>query len=269
MLRTAFIEAIDDIRSNIVLRRVVERLERGDVNGAIAAMNLDEAAFRPLEEAIRQAYNGGDVATVEQMPALRDPSGFQVVLRWDARNLTAETWLREHSAQLVTNIVADPVGRCSDQPAPHFVRRGVLRSGEPKRSRLFGRAISASIVSDSGALNSQRCNHCLVFAFSRLQSWRATKMPTFIPITIYLNHKPIVVASIPEAANALQQPWPFMDKPSRLEAIRMIEECLAGHCTQQAAFDAFKAAASEQGLLKRKPPSAGLRKFDGVAEDIL
>ncbi|TIQ24179.1 MAG: head morphogenesis protein, partial [Mesorhizobium sp.] len=40
MLRTAFIEAIDDIRSNIVLRRVVERLERGDVNGAIAAMNL-------------------------------------------------------------------------------------------------------------------------------------------------------------------------------------------------------------------------------------
>ncbi|WP_287139141.1 hypothetical protein [Mesorhizobium sp.] len=46
MLRTAFIEAIDDIRSNIVLRRVVERLERGDVNGAIAAMNLDEAAGR-------------------------------------------------------------------------------------------------------------------------------------------------------------------------------------------------------------------------------
>ncbi|MER8471544.1 hypothetical protein [Mesorhizobium sp. M1405] len=41
------------------------------------------------------------------MPALRDPSGFQVVLRWDARNMAAETWLREHSAQLVTNIVAD------------------------------------------------------------------------------------------------------------------------------------------------------------------
>jgi hypothetical protein len=54
MLRTAFFEAIDDIRSNIVLRRVVESLERGDVKDAIAAMNLDEAAFRPLEEAIRQ-----------------------------------------------------------------------------------------------------------------------------------------------------------------------------------------------------------------------
>lgn len=62
MLRTAFFEAIDDIRSNIVLRRVVESLERGDVKDAIAAMNLDEAAFRPLEEAIRQAYNGGGVS---------------------------------------------------------------------------------------------------------------------------------------------------------------------------------------------------------------
>ncbi|WP_198032922.1 MULTISPECIES: DUF982 domain-containing protein [unclassified Mesorhizobium] len=124
-------------------------------------------------------------------------------------------------------------------------------------------------VSDSGARNSQRCNHCLVFAFSRLQSWRATKMPAFIPITIYLNDRSMLIASIPDAETALQQPWPFMDKPSRLEAIRMIEECLAGHCTQQAAFDAFRAAASEQGLLKRKPPSIGLRKFDGVAEDLL
>jgi Protein of unknown function (DUF982) len=94
-------------------------------------------------------------------------------------------------------------------------------------------------------------------------------MPAFIPITIYLNDRSMLIASIPDAETALQQPWPFMDKPCRLEAIRMIEECLAGHCTQQAAFDAFKAAASEQGLLKRKHPSIGLRKFDGVAEDLL
>ncbi len=94
-------------------------------------------------------------------------------------------------------------------------------------------------------------------------------MTAFIPITIYLNHKSMVVASIADAANALQQQWPSMDKQSRLEAIRRLEECLAGHCSHQAAFAAFEAAASEQGLLKQKPPSVGLRKFDGVAEDLL
>ncbi|RWO85971.1 DUF982 domain-containing protein [Mesorhizobium sp.] len=94
-------------------------------------------------------------------------------------------------------------------------------------------------------------------------------MTAFVPITIFLNHRPMVVASIADAAKALQQPWPFMDKPSRLEAIRMIEECLAGHCSHQAAFAAFEAAATEQGLHKQKPPSEGLKKFDEVAEDLM
>ncbi|MET3577505.1 DUF982 domain-containing protein [Mesorhizobium sp. M0988] len=94
-------------------------------------------------------------------------------------------------------------------------------------------------------------------------------MTAFIPITIYLNHRPMVVASIAAAAKALQQPWPSMDKPSRLEAIRMIEECLAGHCSHQAAYAAFEAAASEQGLLERKPPSVGLKRLDRVAEDLM
>ncbi|TPM39374.1 head morphogenesis protein [Mesorhizobium sp. B2-2-3] len=106
-LRTAFLEAIDDITGNIVLRRIVERLERGDINGAVAAMHLDPAAFRPLDEAIRAAFNGGGVATVEGMPTLRDPSGHRIVVRWDARNLAAEQWLQAHSAQLVTGIVQD------------------------------------------------------------------------------------------------------------------------------------------------------------------
>jgi len=106
-LRAAFIEAIDDITSNIVLRRIVERLERGDINGAINAMNLDPAAFRPLDEVIRTAFNGGGVATVDQFPTLRDPSGHRIVVRWDARNIAAEQWLRDHSATLITGIVQD------------------------------------------------------------------------------------------------------------------------------------------------------------------
>ncbi|WP_189644404.1 hypothetical protein [Mesorhizobium sp. M9A.F.Ca.ET.002.03.1.2] len=70
-------------------------------------MSLDESAFRPLDEAIRQAFNGGGVATVEQMPALRSPSGFQIVVGWDARNVAAEAWLRDHSSTLIRSIVAD------------------------------------------------------------------------------------------------------------------------------------------------------------------
>lgn len=94
-------------------------------------------------------------------------------------------------------------------------------------------------------------------------------MPAFIPITIYLNCKPMVVASISDAAKALEQPWPYVAKPQRFEAVRMIKECLAGHCNQQAAIDAFKAAAIEQGLFTQRPPSVGLTKFDAVVRDMV
>ncbi|WP_246675739.1 head morphogenesis protein [Mesorhizobium sp. B1-1-4] len=131
MLRAAFLEAIDDITSNIVLRRIVERLERGDINGTIVAMHLDEAAFRPLDEAIRQAFNGGGVAAVEGMPALRDPFGHTVVVRWDVRNVWAEEWLRLHSAGLVTDIVADQIIAIRTA-----LEEGLARGDNPRQTAL-------------------------------------------------------------------------------------------------------------------------------------
>lgn len=109
LVRKAFLDAIADISSNIVLRRIVERLEKGDISGAIDAMFIEEAAFNPLEEALRQAFNAGGVDTVSTMPALKDPEGHTVVIRWDARNVVAENWLRDHSASLVSGLVADQV----------------------------------------------------------------------------------------------------------------------------------------------------------------
>ncbi|WP_245262171.1 head morphogenesis protein [Hoeflea sp. 108] len=142
-------DAIDDIRSNIVLRRIIERLERGDVSGAIDAMHLDQAAFRPLEEAIRQAFNGGGVAAVEQIPTLRDPNGHQIVIRWDARNLAAEEWLREHSTTLVSNIIAD-----QQSAIRTALSEGLARGDNPTRTALgiVGRVNRVTGKRDGGIL---------------------------------------------------------------------------------------------------------------------
>lgn len=103
----AFREAIDDIKSNIVLREVVERLERRDIEGAVEALNIEGAAFRQLDEAIRQAYNAGGSLAAEWMPRLTDPMGNRVVFRWDARNQAAEAQLRDISSRLITGVVED------------------------------------------------------------------------------------------------------------------------------------------------------------------
>lgn len=56
MLPAAFIEAIDDIRSNIVLRRLVERLERDEINGAIHEL----VALTPRDAIVADANGEGE-----------------------------------------------------------------------------------------------------------------------------------------------------------------------------------------------------------------
>lgn len=105
VLRAAWSEAIDQIRSNIVLRRLVEKLDRGDVAGAIADLGIRDEIFARFENALIQTYHGGGLATVNSMPSVRDPSGGLVNFAWGVRNQPGEQAMRAHAARLVTGIV--------------------------------------------------------------------------------------------------------------------------------------------------------------------
>jgi len=106
-VHAAFLGAITDIVDVVVLRIIIERLERGDVNGAVQALQLDAAAFAKLELALTEAYNAGGIAASGGMPKVADPQGNRVVFRFGVRNLEAESWLREHSTALVRDILED------------------------------------------------------------------------------------------------------------------------------------------------------------------
>lgn len=107
VIRDTFLEAVRNIRSEVVLKVIVERLEKGDVHGAIRAMQLDGEAFSRLELALFDAYNLGGQATVDNLPRVTDPQGNRVLFRFGVRNLEAESWLRDHSSQLVARIIDD------------------------------------------------------------------------------------------------------------------------------------------------------------------
>ncbi|WP_019170670.1 phage minor head protein [Pseudaminobacter salicylatoxidans] len=107
LIRKAFEDAVEDIKSRAEIGRIIERLERRDIDGAMRALHIDPAAFRPVDTAIATAYNGGGVATTGRLPPIRQPGGGQVIIRFDTRNVRAENWLRDHSGRLITNIVED------------------------------------------------------------------------------------------------------------------------------------------------------------------
>lgn len=103
----AFLDAIENIRSQIILREIVARLEARDIEGAIRALHVDEAAFQPLAEALRQAFNQGGALTVQNMPRMNDPQGGRVVVRWDMSNQRAEAIIRELSSTRITAVTED------------------------------------------------------------------------------------------------------------------------------------------------------------------
>lgn len=148
-LRTAFLSAVDDIRNGITLRVIVEKLEKGDVGGAIEAMHLDADAFAKLELAIREAYNSGGAATVESLPRLTDPEGNRVVFRFGVRNPEAEAWLREHSSTLVTRIVDD-----QREAIRTALTEGLTMGQNPRRTALevVGRVSKATNRREGGII---------------------------------------------------------------------------------------------------------------------
>ncbi|MGR9477010.1 head morphogenesis protein [Rhizobium leguminosarum] len=108
-LERAFLAAIEDIKSEFVLGELVAKLEARDVEGAIQELHIDPAAFRPLSEALRQAYDAGGLLTSQNMPRLSDPMGARIVFRWDMSNQGAEANIRNLSSTMITNITEQTV----------------------------------------------------------------------------------------------------------------------------------------------------------------
>jgi hypothetical protein len=129
-LAAAFRESIEGIKSSIVIARVIERLERGDINGAIEAMELDREAFAALEIALQEAFNAGGVNVVEELPT-KGPDGARVIWRFGVRNPEAERLLRELSSTMVTYITED-----QRQGVRMALESGLARGLNPRATAL-------------------------------------------------------------------------------------------------------------------------------------
>lgn len=102
LLRT-FRETIRGIKDQAVISEIVRALEVGDVDAVLDLLQLDEAAFQPIEESIRQAYLTGGLTGAEQIGSVPGSVG-TLVARFNVRNPAAEQWLRDMSSRLVTEV---------------------------------------------------------------------------------------------------------------------------------------------------------------------
>lgn len=142
-LARAFMDAVNDLRSNADPSRLTAALERGDLDAALSALNLDPAAYSRLHEAMRGAYVAGGTVTAATV------QNAGVVFRFDVRNLRAEAWLNQHSSQLITRIVAD-----QREAVRSYLVAGMEQGANPRTAALdvVGRIDRATGRREGGVL---------------------------------------------------------------------------------------------------------------------
>lgn len=106
-IKDAFLVAIEDVTENAVLNQVIKAIEFGDPTAAFKALGFSDAAMRPLTAMIEEAFETGGITTGNSFPKYLNTTDGRTVFRFDVRNVRAETWLRNYSAQLVSHIQDD------------------------------------------------------------------------------------------------------------------------------------------------------------------
>lgn len=107
-IAAAFREAIRDITDNVILRQVIEAIERNDIEGAFRALGVSPASFNGLFTSLRTAFVDGGMAMMATFPKyIQDATGLKVRPRFNVRDPRAEKWLQERSSALVVEIEDD------------------------------------------------------------------------------------------------------------------------------------------------------------------
>lgn len=99
-IREAFLAAIDDVKSGVILDQLIAAIGLGDVNKAFQLLGFNDAAMRPITRAIERAFEDAGDEFGAAIPRRHN----RAVFRFDLRNPRSETYLRQHSSDLVTRI---------------------------------------------------------------------------------------------------------------------------------------------------------------------
>lgn len=103
-MRQAFLAGVAASRDRVDMQALIAALTRGDIEAAISALGLTNAAFYEFSATKTAAYaKGGALAAT----TVNGPVGGKVLFRFDMANPRAEAWIAENVAGAVTRITAE------------------------------------------------------------------------------------------------------------------------------------------------------------------
>lgn len=148
-VRKAFVQSIRNITDDVQLERFIALLTRGDIERAVAMLDVSAAHFAPMVEALRTSYiyAGDDLVQSVNNLRLRDASGAVVRARFDGQNPRATQYLLNQSSSKITGDLLPSIRRTIRETLSDG-----LAAGKPPRTvalDLVGRR-TAGVAGRSG-----------------------------------------------------------------------------------------------------------------------
>jgi hypothetical protein len=107
-LQAAFLAAIYQIRDKAQFSSIVRMLEKGDVNGAIAAVGLNPADFRQFQKTFQDAIESGALAVAATVPLVGIIGGIGYkTFKFNANDPEVVRFVNDHLDSLTRQIIAD------------------------------------------------------------------------------------------------------------------------------------------------------------------
>lgn len=126
-LQRAFNDAIASIRGALDWPGLIAALERGDVDGAVAAIGIETGDFLALWQKANEAYIAGATATVETLTISGLTKGEAASIRFDMTNPRAEAYMTTDTARMVQQVSED-----SKQAVREAIQRGYQAGRGPR-----------------------------------------------------------------------------------------------------------------------------------------
>lgn len=105
-IRAGFMAAVTDLSANVNWRELLANLEAGNIEGAIAALNISPAAWQQYSEAVSAAYAASGSAYAAQ---IRMVGIGTIGTRFNMLNPRAEQWIHENVGNLITGFVEEQI----------------------------------------------------------------------------------------------------------------------------------------------------------------
>lgn len=149
-IQRGFMASVTDLNANVNWSRLLAELERGNIEGAISALNISPAAWAEYSSAMTAAYAKAGASTAAQIVQ----SGVGPIgTRFNMTNPRAEAWIRENVADRVVGFAEEQIS-----VARSVIEAGYAQGQGPRTIAvdLVGRATGPGRTRTGGVLGLDR-----------------------------------------------------------------------------------------------------------------